>query len=297
MLVSSPIIVVGAVLIALSSSVHAAGRVEVEQSQRPTCTVFANGNRTDDVPIILEAFSTCGNGGSVVFPERENYWIATRLNPVVRDVNIEWHGQWTLSDDLTYWRNNSYAIAFQNHAASFILTGDGIYIDGYGTGGIHGNGDAWYNAEKNVTKPGRPMPLVFWNVSDVTVKNFFVKQPPLWSLNIMNGTNMDFDNIYCNATATNAPYGANWVQNTDGFDTMDAYNIRLRNFVYKGGDDCIAIKPRSYNIVVQNMTCHGGNGPAIGSLGQYLEDASVENVEITDVTVRSLNPQTAPYSL
>jgi len=291
MFVLTSAIAIGAALAALSSTVQAAGRVEIEQSQRLTCTVYANGNRTDDVPNILEAFSTCGDGGSVVFPESERYWIATRLKPVVRDVRIKWHGQWTMSDDLTYWRNHSFPIAFQNHAASFILTGDGIHIDGYGTGGIHGNGDAWYNTEKNVTQSGRPMPFVFWNVSDVTVKNFFVKQPPLWSINIMNGTNMDFDNIYCNATATNAPYRANWVQNTDGFDTMDAHNIRLRNFVYQGGDDCIAIKPRSYNIVVQNMTCYGGNGPAIGSLGQYLEDASVENVKITDVTVRLANSQ------
>jgi hypothetical protein len=33
----------------------------------------------------------------------------------------------------------------------------------------------------------------------------------------MNGTNMRFNNIYCNATAVDAPYGENWVQNTDGF--------------------------------------------------------------------------------
>lgn len=34
---------------------------------------------------------------------------------------------------------------------------------------------------------------------------------------------------------------------------MDAYNIRLTNFVYQGGDDAIAIKPRSYNIFIQNV--------------------------------------------
>lgn len=61
------------------------------------------------------------------------------------------------------------------------------------------------------------MPFVFWNVSDVTVKQFFVKQPPLWSCNIMNGTDMWFDELLCNATASQAPYGVNWVQNTDGF--------------------------------------------------------------------------------
>lgn len=68
---------------------------------------------------------------------------------------------------------------------------------------------------------------------------------------------------------------------------MDARNVRLTNFVYQGGDDCIAIKPRSYNIEINNVTCNGGNGIAIGSLGQYLEDASVMNVVINNATVRT----------
>jgi galacturan 1,4-alpha-galacturonidase len=66
---------------------------------------------------------------------------------------------------------------------------------------------------------------------------------------------------------------------------MDCNNVTLRNFIYQGGDDCIAIKPRSYNIDVRNVTCRGGNGIAIGSLGQYLEDSSVENVTVSDVRV------------
>lgn len=198
------------------------------------CTVEANGHQRDDVPNIMAAFRRCGSGGTVIFPKDQSYWIASRLNPILNDVVIQWHGQWTVSTlaefginmlltnlkfsaDLDYWRNNSYPIAFQNHHAGFIITGKNITIDGYGTGGINGNGNAWYEAEKGNTQPGRPMPFVFWNVSDVVVENFFVKQPPLWSLNIMNGTNMRFNNIQCNATALNAPYGDNWVQNTDGF--------------------------------------------------------------------------------
>lgn len=76
-----------------------------------------------------------------------------------------------LSDDLDYWQNNSYPITFQNHHAGFIISGERISINGYGTGGIDGNGNAWYNVEKNVTQPGRPMPFVFWNSSDVIVSN------------------------------------------------------------------------------------------------------------------------------
>jgi galacturan 1,4-alpha-galacturonidase len=201
-----------------------------------TCTVTANGNQKDDVPHIMQAFKTCGVNGIIVFPEDQTYWIATKLNPVLSNVEVEWRGLWQVrypiaeglfnvyeltrpkySADLAYWRNNSYPIAFQNHHAGFIITGDRIHINGYGTGGINGNGNVWYNAEQNFTQPGRPMPFVFWNVSEVSVQNFYVKDPQLWSLNIMNGTNMYFSGISCNATAVNAPFGKNWVQNTDGF--------------------------------------------------------------------------------
>lgn len=37
------------------------------------------------------------------------------------------------------------------------------------------------------------------------------------------------------------------------------------------------------------MTCHGGSGIAIGSLGQYLEDASVENVYFGNVNMLTHN--------
>jgi galacturan 1,4-alpha-galacturonidase len=61
-----------------------------------TCTVYAYGNQKDDTPQILNAFNDCNNGGTVVFPENQNYWIATKLNPVIYDVSIEWRGIWTV---------------------------------------------------------------------------------------------------------------------------------------------------------------------------------------------------------
>lgn len=67
-------------------------------SNGKTCTVKAHGNKKDDTPQILEAFENCNNGGTVVFPEGENYWIATKLNSVVYDVSVEWRGMWTVCD-------------------------------------------------------------------------------------------------------------------------------------------------------------------------------------------------------
>jgi hypothetical protein len=63
--------------------------------------------------------------------------------------------------------------------------------------------------------------------------------------------------------------GANWVQNTDGSDTYQAKNILYENWVYQGGDDCIAFKPNSTGITLRNITCMGGSGIAFGSIGQY----------------------------
>lgn len=95
------------------------------------------------------------------------------------------------------------------------------------------------------------MPFVWWNVTDVTCQRFHITDPQLWTIStslsalqlnqkmwsltsmsdLMNVTNAWFDQMSSNATATQAPFGANWVQNTDGFDTMDAYNIMYTNSV------------------------------------------------------------------
>jgi len=81
----------------------------------------------------------------------------------------------------------------------------------------------------------------------------------------------------------------NWLQNTDGCDTYRSHNvtfgefscqllylwvgislmIRVENFVYQGGDDCLAFKPNSTMITARNVSCYGGTGIAFGSIAQY----------------------------
>lgn len=76
------------------------------------CTVKALGNKKNDVPNILEAFRRCGNGGRIIFPEDQNYWIGTRLNPVVDDVFIEWRGTWTVGHAFIFFFFSSSYIDF-----------------------------------------------------------------------------------------------------------------------------------------------------------------------------------------
>jgi hypothetical protein len=74
-----------------------AGAFTVEvQNGRKECTVQAGGHKEDDSPAILAAFNECNNGGKIVFPASQNYWIASRLKATLTNVDIEWRGRWTV---------------------------------------------------------------------------------------------------------------------------------------------------------------------------------------------------------
>ncbi|KAF9269498.1 hypothetical protein L218DRAFT_939815 [Marasmius fiardii PR-910] len=76
--------------------------------------------------------------------------------------------------------------------------------------------------------------------------------------------------MYCNA-ANQVPLsaGKNTAGNTDGINTYrsDQVTLSLRNWEVTYGDDCLAIKGNSTNILAENITCRGGNGLAFESLG------------------------------
>lgn len=78
-------------------SAHPGGIAPVRPSSNgKICTFKACGNKTDDTPRILKAFKDCNHGGTVTFPADQNYWIGTKMNPVIHDVTIEWGGTWTV---------------------------------------------------------------------------------------------------------------------------------------------------------------------------------------------------------
>lgn len=87
---SSSLILLGGLL---ASSVSAAA--SYSQGGRKKCTVSPRGHSKDDVPNIMKAFKECGNGGIVEFT-KGNFTIAQRLNPVLNNCEIQWHGTWTV---------------------------------------------------------------------------------------------------------------------------------------------------------------------------------------------------------
>lgn len=59
------------------------------------------------------------------------------------------------------------------------------------------------------------------------------------------------------------------ISNTDGADTIYSNNITFRRWIVHNGDDAIATKANSTNILIEDCEFYHGVGLAIGSLAQY----------------------------
>ena len=156
----------------------------------------------------------------------------------------------------------------------------------------------------------RPMSISITNATRGTIRNFRVIQPQFWASlvwvsvchcdnhktdrlryiipYVQNSSDILLQNFYVNATNFDtSASGTNWVQNTDGSDTYQSSHVTYENWVYQGGDDCIALKANSTQIVVKNVTCLGGTGIAFGSIGQYpgvldiIQDVLIEDVLVS----------------
>lgn len=65
---------------------------------------------------------------------------------------------------------------------------------------------------------------------------------------------------------------------------MFSDNIHFRRLTVKNGDDCIATKANSTNILIEDVEFHDGQGVAIGSIGQYAgQFETIENVTVRNV--------------
>ncbi|CAM8978034.1 unnamed protein product [Rhodiola kirilowii] len=70
--------------------------------------------------------------------------------------------------------------------------------------------------------------------------------------------------------------------NTDGIHIQASTGVTVTGSSIRTGDDCVSIGPGSKNLHIANIKCGPGHGVSIGSLGNYLNEAGVQNVTVTD---------------
>ncbi|KAL2108845.1 hypothetical protein VUR80DRAFT_3318 [Thermomyces stellatus] len=263
-----------------------------EQEYEKRCVVAANNDGTDDSPAIIKAFTECQKNGHIVF-ENTTYNIEKVMSFKDLDhVKVDIRGTLIWSKDIDYWLENSLPIgpgedqesyppaAYQNQTTAFILGGKNLWVEGHGYGTFDGNGQTWYDFVKGESNyPNRPHAIVV-TADDSYFHGLRFIQPQMWTMTIVGSNNVLLEDIYVNATSSNS----NPARNTDGANTLFSDRITFRRWTIQNGDDCIAAKANSTNILIEDSTFYKGQGVAIGSIGQYFDRFEI----VENVTARNI---------
>ncbi|OBT97766.1 Exopolygalacturonase [Pseudogymnoascus verrucosus] len=255
-------------------------------ARHKVCYAKSHGDgKTDDTPYIMKALHDCNNGGHVVFREGVQYFIGTAMDlTFLNHIDLDIQGMWLFSNDTDYWQANSFPFVFQNVTSFFKLGGNDVNI--YGGGTIDGNGQAWYDLYAKDIYTLRPVLFGVDGLKNSILSDLVLRYSPQYYHFVANSSNVIFDNINI-AGGSNS---ANPAKNTDGWDTYRSTDITIQNSYIVNGDDCVAFKPNSTNILIQNLVCKGSHGISVGSLGQYVgqfdivENVHVYNISMTDAS-------------
>ncbi|KAL9620689.1 MAG: hypothetical protein Q9160_004825 [Pyrenula sp. 1 TL-2023] len=238
------------------------------------------GQPVDDTPSILQAFELCGTNGSVTFTNYTFHVDQVMTTTDLLNCNVYLQGELQYSTNIPYWLSHSINVGLQNQSTAWLFGGQNVTFKGQG-GFINGNGQAWYTQNRNNSnEPGRPISITFFNSTNLFVDQLTIIQPQFWATFVTYSNNVTMSNVFVNATS-NDEWGT---VNTDGTDTWNSRDILLENWTVQNGDDCIAAKGNTTNLLVRNVTCYNSNGMTIGSVGQYPPTPDyVENVVFEDV--------------
>ncbi|KAK8098796.1 extracellular exo-polygalacturonase, partial [Apiospora kogelbergensis] len=249
-----------------------------------TCFIESHGDgKTDDSPCILNAFRQCNNGGRAVFRQDQTYFIGTAMDwTFLNHIDIDIQGRIVFGTNTTYWQANSFRFGFQNVTSFFKLGGNDVWI--YGGGTVDGNGQIWYDTHAKDIYTLRPVLFGIDGLHNSVISDLVLRYSPQYYHFVANSTNVVFNNIDIAGRSTSK----NKAKNTDGWDTYRSDGVTIQNSVINNGDDCVAFKPNSTNILVQNLFCNGSHGISVGSLGQYVGTFDiVEHIWVANISMHN----------
>jgi polygalacturonase len=103
-----------------------------------------------------------------------------------------------------------------------------------------------------------------------TVKDLNIQNWPVHCFDITGCDMMTISGLILDNTAGDAPNsisnGLAAAHNSDGFDISSSTNLVLSDTTVMNQDDCVAVTSGT-NITITEMTCSGGHGLSIGSVG------------------------------
>ncbi|OKL59010.1 hypothetical protein UA08_05677 [Talaromyces atroroseus] len=261
-----------------------------------TCEIYPealthNAKAVDDSPSIRQAFDLCGINGTVIFTNN-TFSINSALNTTnLLNCDVSLRGQLKFSTNVPYWRSHGFSVIYQNQTTAWLFGGTNVTLRGEEGGWINGNGQTWYTENRNASnQPGRPITLTFYNSTNLWVDGLTIIQPQFWATFVWQSTNVSITNLFVNATSDDE-----WgTMNTDGYDSWRSSNLLVENATITNGDDCVAAKGNTTNLLARNITCNRSTGVTIGSIGQYPDWPDyVQNVTFDNV--RLFNSEDGAY--
>jgi galacturan 1,4-alpha-galacturonidase len=135
----------------------------------------------DDSPSIMDAFKQCGQDGQIEITSGD-YTIAKVMDVLnLKNCDISIRGKLTWSDDIQYWVRNSVGVTYAQRSTAFRLGGENFTLLGHGEALFHGNGQKWYDANKDGSNmAGRPISLTLWYAKNVWVDGITWRQSQFW---------------------------------------------------------------------------------------------------------------------
>ena len=140
-----------------------------------------------------------------------------------------------------------------------------------GGGKIDGQGESWWKIREKDSSVEAPVLIVIENSENVAVRNISLSNSPFFHIVPKSSKNVLIDGITIK-TPESSP-------NTDGIDPSNSHNVTIRSCFISTGDDNVAIKPGSTDILVENCTFGYGHGCSIGSINS----TGVQNVLVSNV--------------
>lgn len=143
--------------------------------------VPAGSKAPDDTPQFLDAFKRCGTDGSITFTEG-NFYMGQVMDVInLKNVAIDILGTLTWSTDVQYWLSHSIGVTYAGRSTAWRLGGTNITMRGHGKALFFGNGQTWYDENRNQgNQNGRPISLTIWQGHNVVIDGITWRQPQFW---------------------------------------------------------------------------------------------------------------------
>ena len=150
-------------------------------------TPLGTGTSADDSTQILDAYKRCGKGGSIEFTPG-NYYIGKVMDMIdLRNCDISIYGKFIWSTNIQYWLANSISVTYAGRSAAWRVGGENITIRGYGKALFDGNGQTWYDQNRNQgNQNGRPISFTVWRAKNILVDGITWRQPQFWYVMILD---------------------------------------------------------------------------------------------------------------